>query len=103
VSIPLPTANPSDPAPRARLAWRCRRGMKELDLLLLGWLHGQYPGATEARRGQFEALLELSDPQVARYLLGREAPEGAEMAALVEAIRGGECIMSSPAAAGNLP
>jgi succinate dehydrogenase flavin-adding protein (antitoxin of CptAB toxin-antitoxin module) len=77
--------------------------MKELDLLLLGWLHGQYPGASEARRGQFEALLELPDPLLAAYLLGRTRPEGTELAALVESIQGGQRIMSSPAAGGNLP
>jgi succinate dehydrogenase flavin-adding protein (antitoxin of CptAB toxin-antitoxin module) len=77
--------------------------MKELDLLLLGWLHGQYPSATEARRGEFEALLELPDPLLARYLLGLTRPEGAELAALVESIRGGPRIMSSPPAGGNLP
>ena len=98
----MPPAGPSDPVPRARLAWRCRRGMKELDLLLLGWLNGQYPGATAACREQFEALLELPDPQLARYLLGLEYPAGAEMAALVESIRGDQRIMSTPAAAGNL-
>jgi succinate dehydrogenase flavin-adding protein (antitoxin of CptAB toxin-antitoxin module) len=77
--------------------------MKELDLLLLGWLHGQYPSATEARRGQFEALLELPDPLLAGYLLGVTRPEGAELAALVESIQGGQRIMLSPAADGNLP
>jgi antitoxin CptB len=58
------------------MAWRCRRGMKELDLLLSGWLETQFERASEAQRGQFEALLELPDPQLARYLLGGERPEG---------------------------
>jgi succinate dehydrogenase flavin-adding protein (antitoxin of CptAB toxin-antitoxin module) len=76
--------------------------MKELDLLLLGWLDSQYPSATEACRGQFEALLELPDPQLARYLLGLERPARAELAALVESIQGGQRIMSSLSGAGNL-
>jgi len=102
VSTSLPPASPPDPALRARLAWRCRRGMKELDLLLLGWLQGEYPSATEARRGQFEALLELPDPELAAYVLGLVRPEGAELAALVESIQGGQRIMSSVADGGNL-
>jgi succinate dehydrogenase flavin-adding protein (antitoxin of CptAB toxin-antitoxin module) len=76
--------------------------MKELDLLLLGWLQGQYPGASEARREQFEALLELPDPELAAYLLGVTRPAGAELAGLVEAIQGGKRIMSSTAGGGNL-
>jgi antitoxin CptB len=85
------------------MAWRCRRGMKELDLLLVGWLDGQFDRASEAQRGQFEALLELSDPQLARYLLGGERPESPELAAVVESIVTRSCIMSSPGSGGNLP
>ena len=31
------------------LTWRCRRGMRELDQLLVGYLHDHYAGA-EPRR-----------------------------------------------------
>src|ERR1700676_2584091 len=90
-------------ANRPRLAWRCRRGMKELDLLLVGWLDAQFDRASEAQRGQFEALLELPDPQLARYLLGGERPENADLAAVVESILTRLGIMSSPGGGGNLP
>ena len=88
---------------RPRMAWRCRRGMKELDLLLIGWLETQFERASDAQRGQFEALLELPDPQLARYLLGGERPEGAELAATVDAVLSGTGIMSTLAPGGNLP
>jgi antitoxin CptB len=85
------------------MAWRCRRGMKELDLLLSGWLETQFERASDAQRGQFEALLELPDPQLARYLLGGERPEGAELAAVIDAVLTGKGIMSTPVPGGNLP
>jgi len=89
---------------RRRLSWRCRRGMKELDLLLAGWLESQFERATEAQRHQFEALLELPDPQLARYLLAGERPEAADLACLVESIREPRRIMSSARPpGGNLP
>jgi antitoxin CptB len=94
--------DPLPPAHRPRLTWRCRRGMRELDLLLAGWLERQFDRATEAQRGQFEALLELPDPQIAGYLLGGERPQAAELAALVESIRAGPNIMSGTAPGGNL-
>ena len=84
------------------MAWRCRRGMKELDLLLAGWLDTQFEHASEEQRGQFQDLLELPDPQLAGYLLGGQRPERADLAAMVECIRGGKHIMSS-AVGGNLP
>ena len=88
---------------RPRMLWRCRRGMKELDLLLIGWLETRFECASDAQRGQFEALLELPDPQLARYLLGGERPEGAELAATVDAVLSGTGIMSTLAPGGNLP
>ncbi len=88
---------------RRRLGWRCRRGMRELDLLLGGWLDSQFERATDAQREQFEALLELPDPQLARYLLAGERPQAADLASLVESIRDRRRIMSSPPPGGNLP
>jgi antitoxin CptB len=65
--------------------------MKELDLLLSGWLEAHYAHASPARRGQFEALLGLPDPELAAYLLGGRRPAPPDMAALVELIRADAC------------
>ncbi len=72
---------------RARLAWRCRRGTKELDLLLQRWLTMVWPRADENARGLFETLLTLPDPELADYLLGGAQPTRADLAALVATIR----------------
>jgi succinate dehydrogenase flavin-adding protein (antitoxin of CptAB toxin-antitoxin module) len=77
--------------------------MKELDLLLAGWLDTRFEQASRELRSQFEALLELPDPLLARYLLGGQRPERADLAALVECIRGGTGIMSTAVQDGNLP
>jgi antitoxin CptB len=74
-----------DPEARA-LLWRCRRGMKELDVLL-----GRYAAAALAQAGPAERrllarLLDLPDPQLAGYFLGGEVPAEPEMAALVTRI-----------------
>jgi antitoxin CptB len=69
-----------------RLKWRCRRGMKELDLLLVRWLERGWPGADAERRHAFEWLLEQPDPDLADWLLGNRRPSGAAQAALVDDI-----------------
>lgn len=76
------SAAPAAPA-SGRLAWRCRRGMKELDLLLLAWLQQRYASASPAERAAFEGFLELPDPEIAAYLLGRERPTDPTLAALL--------------------
>jgi len=70
-----------------RLRWRCRRGMKELDVLLERWL-GRYAATAEAGEMRaFEALLDLQDPQLARYLLAGDPHPDSAIAALIERIR----------------
>lgn len=76
-------------AARGQLAWRCRRGMKELDLLLIGYLDQRWPGAAAAERTAFELFLELPDPQIAGYLLGGVDPTDAGIKELVDALREG--------------
>lgn len=71
---------------RSQLEWRCRRGTRELDLLLRGWLERHYESADERQRAQFAALLELPDPSLQAYLMGLEAPPAA-VRAIIEAIR----------------
>ncbi len=70
----------------ARLRWRCRRGMKELDLLLGDWLERRWPLADAARRHSFQWLLEQPDPEIASWLIGGLRPPDAGHAALVDDI-----------------
>jgi antitoxin CptB len=69
-----------------QVRWRCRRGMKELDVLLGRWLDTHYATVSSAEQSVFQRFLELPDPDVARYLLGREQPPDAELRALVASI-----------------
>ncbi len=55
----------------ARLRWHCRRGMRELDELLVKYLEEHYRGSSEAHKQAFRQLLELQDPELLRYLLGK--------------------------------
>jgi antitoxin CptB len=71
-----------------RLAWRCRRGMKELDLVLTRYLRERWPVATSMERGQFERILELPDPELAAYLMGRETAPDLAMQAVLDLLRG---------------
>ncbi len=64
---------------RARLSWRCRRGRREWDLLLLDWLARHYDAASPRQRARFAAVLELPDPELESYLLRAEHPLGAEL------------------------
>ncbi len=62
-----------------RLLWRCRRGMKELDVLLERFVRRELPAAGSPGRERLERLLELPDPALAELLLGA-GPRGADAA-----------------------
>ncbi len=44
-----------------RLQWQCRRGSRELDLILKQYLEFRYPNADEQERARFKVLLQLDD------------------------------------------
>ena len=70
-----------------RLAWRCRRGMKELDLVLMRYLQQRWPAASRAERASFERILDLPDPLLAAYLTGRERSPDGEVQGLLDRMR----------------
>jgi antitoxin CptB len=72
-----------------RLRWQCRRGMRELDVVLERWLVDRYPSAREDERRAFVMLLDSQDPQLVAWLFGRERPEDPAVAALVDEIARG--------------
>lgn len=68
------------------LLWRCRRGMKELDVLLERYAAAALPQADDLERRLLARLLDRPDPELAAYFLGGEAPLEPDMAALVARI-----------------
>lgn len=70
-----------------RLRWQCRRGMKELDVLLTRYLERHFAAASSADRKLFGDLLRWQDPDLARYLLAGEIHSHQGLAALIERIR----------------
>ena len=61
--------------------------MKELDLLLVGYLDAHYPEADVAEQGAFRALLELQDPVLFDYVTGRDRPTSEDERRVIDALR----------------
>ena len=69
-----------------RLLWRCRRGMKELDVLLERFARQRYETASSAERLALARLLDLPDPDLADYFFGYATPDDPELARLTRLI-----------------
>jgi antitoxin CptB len=70
-----------------RLLWRCRRGMKELDVLLGRYVRSRLSNASSQERQTLTRLLELPDPVLADYLFGHTPATEPHLARLVAAIQ----------------
>ncbi len=71
---------------KKRLAWQCRRGMLELDVLLTRFLDHSYEKLSLADKRCFVDLLTSIDPELYAWLMGQEAPP-AKFARLIDAIK----------------
>jgi antitoxin CptB len=69
-----------------RLRWRCRRGMRELDQLMLRYLDSRWPIADDAERKLFLQLLDCEDDKLWRWFMGLERPEEESINAIVRLI-----------------
>jgi antitoxin CptB len=72
---------------RNRLAWQCRRGMRELDVLLNGFLKHRYARLDANERDSFARLLEYPDAVLLEWLMGRMIPADKDVADIVQEIR----------------
>lgn len=71
----------------SKLQWRCRRGMKELDILLSCYLRQHYNETSIDEQQNFQKLLELPDVDLYAYFIGREEPTDTRLTILIEKIR----------------
>jgi antitoxin CptB len=71
----------------ARLRWRCRRGMRELDAVLESFVTTSFSALSVEDIARFERILELPDPELFAYVTGRSAPGDDDIARLIERIR----------------
>lgn len=72
----------------SKLRWQCRRGMRELDDLLTGYLEDRYDDADADEKEAFAALLQLPDPELVGYLLNRQQPASERIGHVIKHILG---------------
>jgi antitoxin CptB len=72
---------------RNRLGWQCRRGMRELDELLMRFLVRRYSSLDAGDRKTFELLLDYPDAVLLELLMGRMMPADKDVADIVHEIR----------------
>jgi antitoxin CptB len=82
---PPPPLSKAGPEELGQLRWRCRRGMKELDVLLARYMDERFCNASHQEQAAFRQLLETPDTILHAYCLGSEQPPP-QFATLIERI-----------------
>ncbi|WP_323814429.1 succinate dehydrogenase assembly factor 2 [Cellvibrio sp. NN19] len=70
-----------------RLFWGSRRGMLELDLVLMPFLENVYPTLEQADKERYWLLLEEQDQDLFAWFMRREDPANPELQRIVGIIR----------------
>ncbi len=71
----------------SQMKWRCRRGIKELDIILGKYLEEHYNSASQNEQEAFRELLNLEDPVLYSFLLDTAEPENPELIALITQLK----------------
>ena len=72
--------------PDSSLRWRCRRGIREMDLLLQAFIDKYFESLTAEEIATFEYLLEQPDPDIMDWIMGRTDPPSGSIKAIIDQI-----------------
>ena len=72
---------------QAKLKWHCRRGMRELDLLLEAFLEHRFQTLSPADQDGFERLLACPNEDLMDWLMEGGTPQDEQLAGIVRRVR----------------
>ncbi|MFK8067061.1 MAG: succinate dehydrogenase assembly factor 2 [Gammaproteobacteria bacterium] len=70
-----------------RVRWLCRRGMKELDLVINRFFENDYESLVEQDQIYFKEFLEVEDPEIFSWIMGRTTPENKHHALIIHKLQ----------------
>ncbi len=76
----------SDEVHKKRLYWHSRRGMLELDLILVSFFEDCFDSLAESDKLLYEQLIAEEDQDLFKWFLGREVPENENLGRIVSLI-----------------
>ncbi|MDZ4201887.1 MAG: succinate dehydrogenase assembly factor 2 [Gallionella sp.] len=71
----------------ARMRWRCRRGLLELDIVLGRFVDSSYAGLDAAQQAVFDELLDMPDTVLWDMITGKKEPQQTSQQYLLKSIK----------------
>jgi len=78
--------NPSLTDQERRLQWRCRRGLKELDVILGPFMDEHYGDLAPDDKARFATLLECEDMDLFNWFMRQDKPADPDLERMIELI-----------------
>ena len=75
----------------SRIRWKCRRGMREMDILLTRFVESEFATLDATERAQLERLLECPDQDILTWVTGACEPTETQLSAIVARMRTALC------------
>jgi antitoxin CptB len=79
-------SNPTQAEQFRRLQWQCRRGIKEVEVLLVPFFDTHYAALAPADQALFEKLLEQHDVEMFEWFTHRSLPQQPDLARIVKMV-----------------
>jgi antitoxin CptB len=76
----------------SNILWRCRRGIREMDLLLQRFVSRHYKDLTDEQKQSFSSLLDEADLDIMDWIMGRKPAPTKEYRSLINLI----CDINNP-------
>jgi antitoxin CptB len=72
---------------RSRLLWRCRRGIREMDIVLQEFLNQSYDTLSDTEKISFSKLLNEADLDILNWIMEKDEPENGGVKNIIKLIR----------------
>ena len=72
---------------KARLLWRCRRGIKEMDIILQEFINVSYEQLNDEDKNAFSKLLDEQDLDILNWIIGKNKPANDRLANIINIIK----------------
>ncbi|MCZ6802767.1 MAG: succinate dehydrogenase assembly factor 2 [Proteobacteria bacterium] len=71
----------------SRLLWRCRRGIREMDIVLQEFINQSCDTLSDTNKKAFSQLLDKNDLDILNWIMGKDEPENDETRHIIKLIR----------------
>lgn len=72
---------------KSRLLWRCRRGIKEMDIILQDFIHESYDKLNDKNKNAFSKLLDEQDLDILNWIIGKDDPINDQLTDIINIIK----------------